>query len=333
MRDQLLLVKTALPKKPLTPVLSNILLKGGILTATDSELTISAKVDSDLEILLPPKTPEVISALDGEITMALDGQSLHISTERGQGNYKLATDSGIDDYPEPDHVSELHPLPSSFVSAVQSVVVATSLDQARPAFCGVLVEITDGNLTLTASDTYRLARAKMSITHPDIKVLVPGRILRELVRIKPDNLKMGITESVITFGFGESKMSSRLLEEKYPNVDGVLPKEPQTVIKMSFETLAETVKRASLLAEGKNKVVGLNVEDNLTVNVTGQEGSMEEVLPIEKTGENISLFVNSSYLAEGLKGEGEIQFHGESGPMMLSRENYLYLLLPVKKVN
>lgn len=333
MREQLSLVKTALPKKSLTPVLSNILLKGGILTASDGELTMSAKVNSELESLLPPKTPDVVSALDGEITMALDGQHLLISTEHGQSKFKLATDAGIDDYPEPEHVAELHSLPPSFISAVQSVVFATSVEQTRPAFCGVLVEITAGQLTLTASDTYRLARAKMSITHPDCRVLVPGRILKELVRIKPDNLSMGITESVITFGFGDSKMSSRLLDEKYPNVDGILPKEPQTIIKMSYETLAESVKRAGLLAEGKNKVIGLTVADTLTVNVKGQEGSMEEVLPIERTGDDVSLFVNSIYLAEGLRGEGEIQFHGESGPIILSRENYIYLVLPIKKVN
>ena len=331
MREQLNIIKNALPKRSTMPVLANILLKGGVLTASDLELTMSVAVDSNIECLLPPKTVEVVNAIEGDVKMELHGQQLHISSERGQ--FKLATDAGIDDYPAIDHVQDLHPLPLEFINALQSVVFACSIEQSRPAFMGVLTEVIDNELTLTASDTYRLARAKMKLNHPDCRVLIPNRILKEIVRMKPAKLEIGIAESAVTFVADGVLMTSRLLGEKYPDVSSVIPTAPKTTITLDYEELAESVKRVGLLADGKNKAVGLTVADStLTVSVKGQEGDGEEILPIECDGENVELFVNSTYFAEGLKGSGVIQFHGVGGPIILVRQDYIYLVLPIKKV-
>jgi DNA polymerase-3 subunit beta len=309
-----------------------------VLTATNLELMISAKVDSKVEALLPPKIIEIAEAV-GDFEMELHGQMLHITAGRGQFN--LPTDSGFEDYPAPFHATELFEVePKGFIEAAASVVFAVSTEDSRPAFNGVLIESDGHKVTFTASDTYRLASAGVKMTAPEFRVLVKPTILKELVRLKPTKLSMGFTDSTVTFSFDDTLFTARLLGEKYPDVAGIIPKEAKTTISAVAgglsQPLLDAVRRASLLADGKNKAIGFAVTENeLVISATGGEGNMEEKLPVNKTGDDLSLLLNANYLQDILKYEGiEIHLHGEGGAVVIKRPgyDYTYLLLPIKKM-
>ena len=336
MREALRTIKPALPSRNSLQVLNNILLKGGLVTACNLELMISAKVDSSVEALLPPKIIEIAEAV-GDFEMELHGQTLHITAGRGQFN--LPTDSSFDDYPEPFHAKELFEVePKVFIEAAASVVFAVSTEETRPAFIGVLIESDGDKVTFTASDTYRLASAGVKMNAPEFRVLVKPTILKELIRLKPTKLSMGITDSTVTFSFDDVLFTARLLGEKYPDVSNIIPKEAKTTIQAGglSQTLLDAVKRASLLADGKNKAIGFAVVENeLVISATGGEGNMEEKLPVSKTGDDISLLLNANYLQDILKYEGiEIHLHGEGNAVVIKRPgyNYTYLLLPIKRM-
>ena len=338
MREALRIIKPALPSRNSLQVLNNILLKGGVVTACNLELMISAPVDSKLEALLPPKIIEIAEAV-GDFEMELQGQLLHITAGRGQFN--LPTDSSFDDYPEPFHAKELFEVePKAFIEAVASVVFAVSTEETRPAFIGVLIESGGDKVTFTASDTYRLASAGVKMNAPEFRILVKPTILKELVRLKPTKLEMGFTDSTVTFGFDDALFTARLLGDKYPDVSNIIPKEAKTTIGAVAgglsQPLLDAVKRASLLADGKNKAIGFAVVENeLVISATGGEGNMEEKLPVNKTGDDVSLFLNANYLQDILKYEGlEIRLHGEGGAVVIKRPgyDYTYLLLPIKKM-
>ena len=344
-QDALNLVKGVLPKRGFVPVINNILLKEGRLTATDLRMTISKPVESELNLLLPPKIVDVVNSFsNAEMTMQLDGKLI---VKSGTAEFKLTTDEGIDDYPITQWAEELHELPDDFVAVVQSVVFAASDEETRPAFRGVLFESVDGVLTMTASDTHRLAQAEVNAGLPDCRYLIPARGLRELSKLK-GKLSIGFTDSAVTFKADETMLVIRLLDEKYPDVSGVIPKENKTTVyvpKLS-EHLADVLKRAMLLVDGKNKAVNITVteerdilgemSDKMTVKVSSEVGSMEEGFTVKRTGEEVDVFLNAGYLADGLKYEAiELNFNGDGGPVTVTRPGYkyLYLMLPIKKVN
>ena len=339
MKNQFNIIKSALPKTTNVPSVQNILLSGGTLTATDLEMLITVPIESDLNALLPPKTVEIVNAVDA-VDLELHEQTLHIKS--GRGKFKLSCDTGIDDYPAPWHITDLTEVHAeNFISALRSVLFAVSKEETRPAFMCVLMECKDKHLQLMASDTYRLAIAGTKAEADDFRVLVPPKVLRELSRLNPSKLELGFTDSAVTFKADDVLLSSRLLNENYPDVSSVIPKESKTTVTATqeglSEPLAEMVKRASLIAEGKNKAIELSVVDGtLTVKAQGLDGTMEESLKVRHTGEDVTLYVNADYFGDVLKYQGlEIKLHGEQGAVVVERPgyDYLYLLLPVKKVN
>ena len=333
MRRQISIASNILPKKPSLPVVESMLLRDGCLTATDLEMSISLPVDSDLDVLLPRKTAEIYKALDGDVRMTQPDSNRVVVTS-DTGKFVLHVDPDIESFPVFNIDSEMHDIDAvKFIEALKSVIFAVSGDASRPAFNGVYIEAGQG-MTLMASDTYRVAVAhiKDAIT-PEYKVLVPVRVLRELIKINPDNLNIGISDSYITFMSTDMTLSSRLLAEKYPDVRSVLPKENKTTIGATqlglSSPLHDMLQRAMLVNDRR---VTLSVSDNnLTVTAQSQLSVMEETLQVKQSGEDVTLDIDPRYLLDITRYDGlSISFNGNRGPIVVLRPGYKYwyLMLP-----
>ena len=339
MREVLRIIKPALPSRNSVQVLNNILLKGGVVTACNLELMISAPVDSKLEALLPPKIIEIAEAV-GDFDMTLDGEKLNVSA--GKRNFTLHVDTGAEDYPETFHIADRFGIePAGFIDGLASVVFAVSTEEHRPSFTGVLIEGGE-SIKLTASDTYRLAQAEVTATTPEFRILVKPTILKELIRLKPDKLEMGFTNSAVTFNADGVLLSARLLDEKYPDVTSIVPKQEDATTKVSpavgglSAPLLEAIRSALLMVDTKNRAVTVSVTDGLlTVKASGQVGNMQEEIAVNTEGDDIELYLNAGYIADVLKYEGiTIDFYGDGKPVVIRRPGYkyLYLCLPIKKM-
>ena len=227
---------------------------------------------------------------------------------------------------------------------LKEVVFATSTDETRPAFNGVLFHFEEKGITLNASDTYRLAVKKMSNEAWQFerqRYLIPAKALRDLLRILADDgeaVAVYPYNKKVVFNLGEVYFATRVLEEKYPDVSGVIPDSYKTRVLLDRKTLEETVSRAALLAEGINQAVQLSARHNqLEVKVSSQIGRMEEELPASQEGDDVEVYVNSRFVMDILKvtdaKEIIIELHGLNGPIifrLVDDTEYLYLVLPIK---
>ncbi len=353
-------VEKALPARSTMPVIGSILfeISDSSLTfsATNLELFIKTKMPYEGKesgkLLLPPKIVDIMRYFPGEeanININWDNYRLDISG--GNAEFHLyGSDPG--DYPlsfelSPDPGQPIKIRESEFKELIRSVVFAASNEETRPAFNGVLFTVKENALTLTASDTYRLAINEITDQSWSLDTrssLVPARSLREILRVLGDQdsyVSIYNEGNIMAFQLENVYFASRLLEEKYPDVSGVIPKDYKTRITLERKPFEEAISRASLLAEGKNQAVNLIIKNSqLEVKVSGQEGSMEEVLAVGQDGEDIELFANTRFVLEILKIIDDqkmgVDFHGEGGPLIFRKpgnQNYLYLVLPIKKVN
>lgn len=354
------IVEKALPVRSTIPVISNIMLEIKenelIFSSTNLEMFIKAKMDYRSEetgkILLPPKIVEIMRYFPtDEVNLNINWENYRLDISGGSAHFHLYG-SDPEDYPltfesEFDDGGGLDIEQARFKKILKAVTFAASSEETRPAFNGIFFSFENDKLSMTASDTYRLAMKEVQDNNwsfGENKCLVPARAMRELLRIIGDadgKLFLINQQNMIAFKFDQIFFASRLLDEKYPDISGVIPKEYKTRIIIDRKSFEDTINRAALLAEGKNQAVNIIIRDqHLEVRVTAQEGSMEESLPVEQEGEDLELFVNSRFILDILKiiedKKITIDFHGEGGPLifrLVDDQSYLYLVLPIKKVN
>lgn len=354
------IAEKALPVRSTIPMINSILLDADEdkLTYSATNLEMAIKISMNYQgnargkILLPPKIVDVMRYFPvSEVNMQINWDNYKIGLSGGAAHFNL---NGADaqDYPtatfgQPDPGSGFKLTQQEFKKILRSVIFAASAEETRPAFNGILFSFEGQKLTLTASDTYRLVIKEMQNdlwSFEERKCLVPARVMRELLRIVEDSEKeifIGFDKKSIAFNFNRIDFTSRLLEEKYPDVSGVIPHNYKTRLKIDRKMLEEAINRAALLAEGKNQAVNLVLNNNqLETKVAGQEGSLEEGIPVEQFGEDIDLHVNTRFVLDILKTLDEkeilVDFHGNDGPLifrLVNDHSYLYLVLPIKRIS
>ncbi len=353
------IAEKALPVRSSVPTINNILFEVDennlIFSSTNLEMVITVTMKhNNIEsgkILLPPKVVDIMRYFPvPEVTIDINWENYRIDIFGGSAHFSLigadARDYPVDSFGQVDKSSSFNIEQQKLKNILKSVIFAASSEETRPAFNGIFFSFTDNKLTLTASDTYRLVVKEMMNdrwSFEDKNCLVPARVMRELLRIIGDSdqeVVLGIDNKYIAFNFEGINFISRLLEEKYPDVSGVIPKAYKTRVVFDRKMLEDVISRAALLAEGKNQAVNLIINNSqLEAKVSAQEGSMEELIPVKQDGEDIDLHVNSRFVLDILKimedKEMIIDFHGNDGPLifrLLDDHTYLYLVLPIKKV-
>ncbi len=348
-------VEKALPTRSAVSNICNILMviDGNNLSFTATNLELDIKVihpyasEEQGEILLPPKIVEIVRYLpEAEISLNVNWENYRVDVTCGTAKYVLY---GADpcDFPLIETAASVENklvLEQNYLKHVlREVVFAASTDESRPAFNGVLFQFKESTVVLNSSDTYRLVVKEMASERlfNEGRYLIPAKALRELLKILNGAAEVSIFphKNQIVFNLGEVYFATRVLEEKYPDVSGVIPLKCRTKIILLRKSLEETIGRASLLSEGINQAVQLVIgdEDELEVKVSSQVGRMEERFSVSKEGEKVEVLVNSKFVMDFLKvvdsKEIIIEFYGKNGPLLFKvpgEDDYLYLVLPIK---
>ena len=351
-------VEVAVPNTTSLPVLTNIYFEstGSELRvrATNLEIDVLAQVPFDSEFnnvkaLIPPRVVGIVNSLsEKQVKLRINQGQLTITC--GSAKFKLSC-SDPSNYPElSNRESEKDTLKlteAELKSLIKQVVFATSTNNDRPAFTGVLFSFEQDAMKLIASDTYRLVLKKMNKRWGYEKsfLLIPAKSLKELIRIIGDSNE----EIVEVFPHGNqvvfktSKLTfvANTLIEKFPDISGIIPATNKSKIIVPRKNLEEIVGRANLLAEGNNQAIKImvNGNDQLEVSVNSQIGTMQESISIEveKTGEDVEVYLNSRFVLEVLKifdnEKFELEFNGSVSPVIMRPQGdseYLYLVLPIK---
>lgn len=106
---------------------------------------------------------------------------------------------------------------------LQSVLRSVGIRAGIPALSGVLVELTDRDLSLTTTDLELTTRVRLSLTGEAGKVLVPARLLAEIVRsLESDEVEFVAENGTVRVAGGRARFEIRSLPpEDFPRVDTV----------------------------------------------------------------------------------------------------------------
>src|SRR5205823_6321978 len=106
----------------------------------------------------------------------------------------------------------------------------------------------------------------------------------------------------VIFTLGSVRLSSRLVEGRFPNYQQLLPESFEHELRVSTGELIEVVRRISLLAQ-KNAPLRLRFSDG-TLDVSAQTpdiGEASESLPVPFNGETLEIGFNAEFFRDGLE--------------------------------
>ncbi|CAL9661675.1 DNA polymerase III subunit beta [Saccharothrix sp. NPDC042600] len=364
--DAVAWVARSLPSRPPVPVLGGVLLDAGAEDGSGDALTVSG---FDYEVSAQCGVPATIAdggkalvsgRLLADITKALPNHPVEIAVDGarmtiscGSARFSLPT-MPVEDYPQLPSMPQLvGELPGEvFGEAVNQVAVAAGKDDTLPMLTGVRLEIGEGKLTLVATDRFRLAMREFewapNAELGEVAVLVPAKTLNDSAKTLGASgakveLSLAANDGLLGLSGTGRRTTTRLLDADFPKYRQLLPTEHSAAAVIEVDTLVQAIKRVSLVAERGTQVRLEFVDSVLRLSAGGDdEGSAEEELPVEYTGEAVTIAFNPTYLLEGLQAvrtpRAHLSFTTPSRPALLKpvdedgnvAPGYLYLLMPVR---
>jgi DNA polymerase-3 subunit beta len=329
------------------------------LAATDMQIGLRSRVEGSVEqggsMLVPGRLlVDILRALDGdEVTLDHKAEKGELELTTGQARFAIRTLSAEDfpRLPELPATGAFTVSAQTFARTVERVARAASKDDTRPVLTGILVSVSEDQLRMVATDSYRLSvkEVKVKTTAPDqFEVNVPARALQELSRVVSDvdtaDISVVAQENQVVFGLGRVTLSSRMIDGQFPNYQQLLPESFEHEVRVSKNELAAVVRRISLMAQ-RNAPLRLKFESgSATISAqTPDVGEASESLPLNYSGEPLEIGFNPQFLLDGLEGVEadelvlklisalrpgliEAAFDGEGD----EEGKFLYLIMPVR---
>ncbi len=275
----LAIVSKAVSPRSTLPVLANILIASDDgrlrLSATNLELGITCWIPATIEdagaITVPARTfQDLVNTLSGErIELTLDPRTQTLNVRSGSSNTDI---KGIDaqefpPIPVPDLSEGVSLNVNDFKEMIQQVVFAASTDEARPVLQGVLLNIKEDQITMAATDGFRISVRKGLLSNPvrqEISVIIPARALTELARIATDGEQL-LTMNVppgrgqVIFHVKDAELVSQLIDGNFPDYRAIIPRSYKTHTVLSTPAFLKACKQAEIIAREGNNVVRLNI--------------------------------------------------------------------------
>lgn len=351
-------VNKAISPNNTLPVLNNILLKAEgkklHLSATNLELAISLFINADVRnegaITIPARLiTNYVSLLKSEqIEMQLtEGLSLNIKSKESETKIKGINADEFPLIPKIENPQVIKVPTEDLNKAIIRTVFAVSQNPAKPILSGVCFVIDKDVLHMVATDSYRLAEQKLNLKNRAefaVQSVVPARTIQELgkilAKIEKQDTEIEFSPSQILFKIGDTEITSRLIEGKFPDYEKIFPKTNKTKIEVNTEDFSQTVKRVSLFARENNNNIKLAATNDGKLNISTDEtkvGEEKAAIDASVTGENNKIALNSQYIVDVLSfldmEKVCIELNDKLSPAAIKpckEEGYTYIIMPLK---
>ena len=320
----------------------------GYNTELGIKTTIDAQVQTEGKIVLSANLlTDIVRKLPGESVQIEITENLTAKITCGQSKFELL---GIDakEFPSLPTVddSDFFELPANVVrSMIKQTIFAVSDTDAKPIHTGTLFEIKDKTITLVSVDGYRLAMRTESIKEDlDLSFVVPGKTLREVLRLLPDNsdepIKISTGMRHTVFYVGEYSIVSRLLEGDFIDYKATVPEKSKYKVCAKTQDFVDSVERVSLLISDRLKSPIRCLFSNSSIHlscITGVGKASDEIPSKSDMKDELEIAFNNKYMSDALKNsdcdEIEIYLNGPLNPIKIKPKNsdsFLFLVLPVR---
>jgi DNA polymerase-3 subunit beta len=340
------------------PVLEHVLisLANGVmhLTATDLEIGVKATVVGKVEkegacTTLARPLLDYVQQLPTQnpLTLAYADGSLRITTKGFSARFPAGSDEDFPLLPSLEKSESIQIEAEEFCQVLSKTLFAAARDETRPEIHSVFVSGEGAGLVVAATDSFRLAEAKLKLSaavEEPFSFLLPLGTAQEVVRLFSDRefIEMYIQENHILLVADTLELSSRLVDGKYPDYQQIIPHAFAVEGTTDRDALVRALKTLLVFLPRDSRRVRLLVkpgEDQLRLETGGaQRGEGDVTLEFAGSGDDVEVLFNIQYLLEGLqyiKSDAiKLRLVGSSEPTVFGAaaapNEYIYVVMPIQ---
>ena len=313
-------INGVITSNPVVPILDNVLfeIENGNLLITASDLQTSVMVEIQVEskgdgsAAIPAKI--LIDTLknlpEQPVTFSIDDENYNIEINSDNGRYKLAGENATD-FPKVPQVTDGYSIDLSselLSNAISNTIFSTSTDELRPAMTGVFLKLSTSSCTFVSTDGHRLVkyvRSDVSGDEVDHEMILPRKSLNLLKSTLPSDkssdVKLEFNASNAFFSFDNVKMVCRLIDERYPDYENVIPLDNSNNIIIDKSEVLSSLKRISIYANKTTNQVRFKISGGeILISAEDLDFSNEanERISCEHDGADIEIGFNAKFLIE-----------------------------------
>lgn len=301
------------------PILDNFLFeidnKELKITASDLETTISTVIDIDSDfkkaIAVPAKLLiEILKTFAEQPLVFTIQENNQIEIISDTGVYEIAYFSG-DQYPKAvllENPTSTEIIAEILAKGISKTIIAVGSDELRPVMNGVLFQLSQGGVNLAATDGHKLVKYSRTgiISDNEVQFIVPKKplsILKNLLQGSGLPVDIKFNETNVDFEFFDYNFSIRLIDGKYPNYEGVIPKANPNKLIIDRYSFLQSVKRVNTFSNKTTHQIKLKLagtELNISAEDVDYSNKADERLTCNYEGEDMEIGFNSKYLIEML---------------------------------
>ncbi|MBW3546448.1 MAG: DNA polymerase III subunit beta [Bacteroidetes bacterium] len=343
---QLSSISGVITSNPVVPILENFLfeINDGALKITASDLQTSMITEMDVEaresgsIAVPARIlmDTMKNLPEQPVTFSIDEETYTIEISSDNGRYKLAGENATD-FPRTPEVNDPYgvDIPADTLqNAIANTLFAVSNDELRPAMTGVYIQLRDTNATFVATDGHRLIRYRRVDVAADMdnNIIIPKKALNLLRATLPAGatpVTVEFNASNAFFKFNNVKMICRLIDERFPDYENVIPVDNNNKMVINRLEFLSSMKRIAIYANKTTHQVRLKITGSeLQISAEDLDFSNEatERLSCDHDGDDIEIGFNARFLIEMLN-----NLDSTDVQLNLSKPNRAGLLIPRDK--
>jgi DNA polymerase-3 subunit beta len=313
-----------LPQRTTLPILSGVLMNAHdgslILSSFDYEVsartTVSADVAQDGQVLVSGRLLSDIAQRlpQQDVHLELDGSSIKVLC--GTAKFSLLT-MPLEEYPQLPEVSGQVGEVSGqeFSDAIAQVSPAASRDDVTPVITGVLLHLNGSELSLMATDRYRVAVRNVkwasSESLTNVAALVPSRTLAEVGKTFHNAETVTVTIStggdreLVAFSAADRTVTSLLIKGSFPPVQRLFPETIDNHAVVNTAELIEATRRVSLVIEREAPLRYSFTADGVLLEALGSEQAQaSETTDGHLVGNECIVSLKPQFLIDGLSHTG-----------------------------
>ena len=332
-----------------------------VLKSTDLEISLQASyllkesdiIEPRMFLVSGRRVFDLIKELEGDITFIIDDTSLLVKA--GRVNVALNIQGAEDFPPFPERIENLMQLNAPFfLEMLNKVAFLIPQNNANSSLNGLLLEINQSELKMTASDGHCLAQVQTPLytLEESSKWLLPRRAVFEVKKILESSsdasIFLGLCGNQLVFSGESFNFFSKLLVDSFPAYGIILDRDGFVPARVDRSSFIKTLRRSACLLSGQFIATTFGFgQEKLKVSLHNKEvGTLEEEVQLfDFTGASCDIRFYAPYLLSGLQvfpGD-QIQFYlqGKAKPIIFDAHaasesgtyTMFYLVMPVAQTH
>ncbi|MGI9286827.1 MAG: DNA polymerase III subunit beta [Pseudomonadales bacterium] len=302
------------------PILANVLLSlddtALSVLGTDLEVELIGRVglDSGVEsgqVTVPArKLFDICKSLPEGSIIKLHQEEQKLKIESGRSRFTLAT-LPAGDFPNIDDEAgqiEFSLTQAQLKHLIDRTAFAMAQQDVRYYLNGMLFELTRDSLRLVATDGHRLAMCTLEEVKgisDSRQVILPRKGVIELSRLLQNGdqpIKLSVGRNHLRAETVEFKLTSKLVDGKFPDYDRVLPLGGDKTVHGARDEMRQAFSRAAILSNEKYHGVRL-VLSNETLQIVAsnpEQEQAEDTIGVDYQGDSLEIGFNVNYILDVL---------------------------------